>query len=68
MFESMSNSTERVRAHRRRGVRCVTVRPCAAEIDTLLAPDYLGAGERQDAQAIKDATQAFVLDKLFESA
>ncbi len=65
----MSNSTERVRAHRRRrrrGLRCVTVRLCEADIDTLVATDYLPATERHDAQAIKDATEAFVSDKLFE--
>ncbi len=66
----MSNSAERVRAyrHRRRsGLRCVTIRLHETDIDTLIAADYLAAAERQDAQAVKDATQAFVSDKLFES-
>ncbi len=65
----MSNSTERVQAHRRRrrrGLRCVTVRLCEADIDTLVARDYLAAAARRDDQAIKDAAQAFVSDKLFD--
>ncbi len=69
MFGNMSNSTERVRAHRRRrrrGLRCVTVRLCEADIDALVATQYLAASERQDAKAIADATGAFVSDKLFE--
>jgi hypothetical protein len=60
---------ERVRAHRRRrrrGLRCVTIRLSDAEIDTLVAAQYLAAAQRNDADAIKDATQTFVSDKLFE--
>ncbi len=67
----MSNLTERVRAHRRsrrRRMRCVMVRLHETDIETLVATDYLPARQRQDDQAIKDAAQAFVSDKLFESA
>ncbi len=69
MFLGMSNSTERVRTHRhrrRRGLRCVTVRLCEADIDALVAPQYLAASERQDAKAVEYAIGAFVSDKLFE--
>jgi len=65
----MSKSTERVRAYRRRrsrGLRCVTVRLCEADIDMLVATDYLAAAERQDAEAIKVATEMFIYDKRFE--
>ncbi len=65
----MSNSAERVRAHRRRrhrGVRCVTIRLCDPDIDTLVAMDYLAAAECQDAHAISKAAGAFVSDKLYE--
>lgn len=67
----MSNSTERVRVHRRsrrRGLRCVTVRLHETDIDTLVATDYLAAEARQDAKAIKDAAQSFVWEKLYECA
>ncbi len=65
----MSNSTERVRAHRRsrrRGLRCVMVRLHETDIDTLVATKYLAAAERQSAKAVKSAIEAFVSDKLFE--
>ncbi len=67
----MSNSAERVRAyrHRRRsGLRCVTVRLSEGEIDTLVATQYLAAAARQDPKAIKEATEAFLTEKLLDHA
>ena len=45
-------------------MRCVTIEVTEAEIDRLVAKDYLKQEERADAAALQFALEAFVSDQL----
>jgi hypothetical protein len=58
--------TERYRARRRQGTRCVTVDVNESEIAALVVKGYLAEGGRRDATAIKAAVEMVLSDMAFE--
>lgn len=53
-----------LRLRRRRGIRIVRVRLCAAEIDALISKHYLETKDRADPSAIAEAAEAFISNAL----